>query len=78
MKTEYSRRSVVGVGALALVGTVLSGRADAQPTPGSEKAGAGDSKTGQGSATRTRTASCKQLLQRYQVEIEYPRVAAIR
>lgn len=58
MKTEYSRRSVVGVGALALVGTVLTGRADAQPTPGSEKAGAGDSKTGQGSATRTRTASC--------------------
>jgi hypothetical protein len=57
MKTNYSRRDAITVGALALIGTTLTGRTKAQ-TPDGPKAPAGDPKSEPSSAIKTRTASC--------------------
>ena len=54
METKYSRRTVLTLGAVALVGTALPGGSKAlaaTPTPDGAKAGASD-------AIKTRTASC--------------------
>jgi hypothetical protein len=61
MKTNYSRRDVIASTALALVGTALTGRAEAQTStkkPDGAKVPAGDPRSGQGSAVKTRVASC--------------------
>jgi hypothetical protein len=57
MKTNYSRRDAITVGALALIGTTLTGRARAQ-TPDGAKTPAADAKSEPSSAIKTRTASC--------------------
>jgi hypothetical protein len=56
MKTELSRRSVITVGAIALIDTAMAGRAKAQ-TPDGAKVAAGDPKAEPG-AIKTRKASC--------------------
>jgi hypothetical protein len=59
MKKNYSRRDAITVGALALIGTTLTGRMKAQTQPpDGAKTPAGDPKSEQGSAIKTRTASC--------------------
>ncbi len=61
MKTNYSRRDAITVGALALIGTTLTGRTKAQTSkqkPGGAKTPAADPKSAQISAIKTRTASC--------------------
>jgi hypothetical protein len=61
MKTKYSRRSVITGGAVALIGTTLTGRAKAQTstqTPDGAKARVGDPKSGPSFAIKTRMASC--------------------
>ncbi len=62
MKTEYSRRAVIAVGALALIDTAMTGRAKAQTSPPTPPEGAkppaGDTKAEKGDAIKTRTASC--------------------
>jgi hypothetical protein len=59
MKTKYSRRDAIAVGALALVGTTLTGRTKANtPTPDSAKTPAGDLKSEPDTDIKTRTASC--------------------
>jgi len=60
MKTDYSRRDVLTVGALALMGTAItSTTAQAQTqTPVGAKTPAVDPKSGPSSAIKTRTASC--------------------
>jgi hypothetical protein len=60
MKTNYSRRDVLTVAALALASATLTdGTAQAKtPAAGGAKAAAGDPKSAQGSAIKTRTASC--------------------
>ena len=57
MKTNYSRRDAITAGALALVGTTLTGRAKAQ-TPDGATTPAAHPRSTQGSAIKTRTASC--------------------
>jgi hypothetical protein len=52
MKTTYSRRDAIAVGALALIGTTLTGRARAE-TPDGPKTPAADPKS-----IKTRVASC--------------------
>jgi len=56
MKTTYSRRDAIAVGALALIGTTLTGRMKAQTSDGA-KTPAADPKSEPG-AIKTRTASC--------------------
>jgi len=56
MKTNYSRRDAIAVGALALIGTAVTGRTIAQ-TPDGAKASAAAPKTEPG-AIKTRVASC--------------------
>jgi hypothetical protein len=56
MKTKYSRRDAITVGTLALVGTTVTGRAHAQTPNGTTPAA--DPRSTQGSAIKTRTASC--------------------
>jgi hypothetical protein len=60
MNTKYSRRSVLAVGALALLDAAMSSTtAQAQTqAPGSGKAPAGKPRSKQASAIKTRTASC--------------------
>ena len=60
METKYSRRSVLAGAALALIhATITSTTAQAQPQmPDSVKTPAGDLNSEQGSAIKTRTASC--------------------
>jgi hypothetical protein len=59
VKTKYSRRSILTGGAVALIGTTMAGRTKAQTQkPDSVKTPAGDPKSAQGSAIKTRTASC--------------------
>ena len=61
MKTELSRRSVIAVGALALIEATMTGSMTAQAQsqkPEGEGAPAGDPKDAQGAAIKTRTASC--------------------
>ena len=56
MKTTYSRRDAIAVGALALIGTTLTGRTTAKAeTPAQTPATASKSEPG---AVKTRTASC--------------------
>jgi hypothetical protein len=57
MKTNYTRRDAITVGALALIGTTLTGRTKAQ-TPDGPTTPAGEPKSEQGAAIKTRTASC--------------------
>jgi hypothetical protein len=57
MKTKYSRRDAIAVGALALIGTTLTGRTKAK-TPDSMKTPAADPKSAEGSEIKTRVASC--------------------
>ena len=57
METKLSRRAVVAVGALAIIDAAMTGSANAQ-TPGSVSTPAADSKSGQNSAIKSRTASC--------------------
>jgi hypothetical protein len=56
MKTNFSRRDVIAVTALALIDTATT-QAQAQ-TPDGAKTPAGDPKSEQGSAIKTRKASC--------------------
>jgi len=61
MKTKCSRREAITIGALALVGTTLTGRTEAQTstqTPGGAKTPATDPKSEQGSEIKTRVATC--------------------
>jgi hypothetical protein len=61
MKTNYSRRDVITVAAIASIGAALTGGTTVQaqtPKHGGAKTPAGDAKSAQGSATKTRTASC--------------------
>jgi hypothetical protein len=57
MKTNYSRRDAITVGALAFVGTTLTRRTEAQ-SPDGAKTPAGNPKTAPSSAIKTRVASC--------------------
>jgi hypothetical protein len=58
MKTNYSRRDAITVGALALIGTTFTGRMKAQAqTPEGAKTAAAAPKSERG-AIKTRTASC--------------------
>jgi hypothetical protein len=57
VKTKLSRRSVIAGGALALIGTTLTGRTKAK-TPDSVKIPAADPKSAMDSDIKTRTASC--------------------
>ena len=57
MKTKYSRRDAITVSTLALVGTTVSGRANAQ-TPNGVTTRAANLRSTEGSAIKTRTASC--------------------
>jgi hypothetical protein len=58
MKTTYSRRDAIAVGALALIGTTLTGRTKAlAQTPAGPKTSAATPKSEPG-AIKTRTASC--------------------
>ena len=57
MKTKYSRRSVIAGGALALIGTTLTGRTKAK-TPDSVKTIDAGPKSAEDSAIKTRKASC--------------------
>ena len=57
MKTNYSRRDAITVGAVALIGTTLTGRANAE-TPDGAATPVADPGSTQGSAIKTRTASC--------------------
>jgi hypothetical protein len=57
MNTKYSRRDAITAGALALVGTTVTGRANAH-TPNGATTPATDPSSTQGSAIKTRTASC--------------------
>ena len=57
MKTKYSRRDAIAVGALALIGTTLTGRTMAK-TPDSVKTPAADPMSTEGSEIKTRVASC--------------------
>ncbi|HWN07811.1 MAG TPA: GFA family protein [Pyrinomonadaceae bacterium] len=59
MKNKISRRTVIKGGALALVGTAISGSTTAQAQkPDSVKTAAGDTKSAQPSVNKTRVASC--------------------
>jgi hypothetical protein len=60
MKTNYSRRDALAVAVLAMIDAAMaSTSAQAQtPAPGSGKAPAGKPKAAQGSAVKTRKASC--------------------
>jgi hypothetical protein len=61
MKPNYSRRDAITAGALALLGTTLTGRAKAEAstqTPDGAKTPAGNRKAEASSAIKTRTASC--------------------
>jgi hypothetical protein len=59
MKTKYSRRYVIAGAALALIDATLTRVTQAQTqTPDSEKTHADSPKSEQGSAIKTRTASC--------------------
>jgi hypothetical protein len=61
MNTKYSRRTLITGGALALIGTSMTGRTKAQTkaqTADSANARAGNPKSPQGSAIKTRKASC--------------------
>jgi hypothetical protein len=60
MKTRYSRRYVIAGGAVALIGTTLTGRAKAQ-TPDGAKAPAGNPKSEPSSAINTRRATVAAL-----------------
>jgi hypothetical protein len=57
MKAKYSRRDAITVGTLALVGTTVTGGANAQ-TPNAQTTQAANPRSTQGSAIKTRTASC--------------------
>ena len=59
MKTEYARREVIAGGAFALIGTAILNLTKAlAATTDSGKPPAGDLKSGQDFAIKTRTASC--------------------
>ena len=59
MKPDYSRRDAITIGGLALIGTALTGRTEAQtPTPDGAKRPAGTPKSEASSVIKTRTASC--------------------
>lgn len=59
METNFSRRAAISVGALALVDATLIRTAQAQTqTPDGAKTAAGNPKSKQPSAIKTRTASC--------------------
>jgi len=61
METELSRRSAIAIGAVALIGTAMTGRANAQAqtqTPESEKTPAAAAPKCDPGAIKTRTASC--------------------
>jgi len=59
MKTNYSRRDAITAGALALIGTTVTGGANAStPTPDAVKIPAVDATSAQSSDVKTRTASC--------------------
>jgi hypothetical protein len=57
MKAKYSRRDAITVGTLALVGTTVTGGGNAQ-TPNGQTTQAANPRSTQGSAIKTRTASC--------------------
>ncbi len=57
MKTKLSRRSIIAGGAVALIGTTLTGRAKATTTD-SVKTPAADPASTEGSEVKTRVASC--------------------
>lgn len=57
MKTNYSRRDALTVAALGLIGGCTTTQAQAQ-TPDGAKTPTGDPKSEQGSAIKTRKASC--------------------
>jgi hypothetical protein len=59
MKTNYSRRDAITAGAVALIGTTVTGGANAStPTPDAVKIPAVDATSAQSSDVNTRTASC--------------------
>jgi hypothetical protein len=57
MKTNYSRRDAITVGALALIGTTFTGRMNAE-TPAGVKTSAAAAPKSEPGAIKTRTASC--------------------
>jgi hypothetical protein len=57
MKTNFTRRDAITLAALGLVGYSTTSQGQAQP-PDGEKAPAGDPKSEQGAAIKTRKASC--------------------
>ena len=58
MNTDYTRRDAIAVGALALIGTTLTGRAMAQTPPPTQKPDGAEPAASDPKAIKTRVASC--------------------